>query len=71
MKRLSKLILLLCFIFSIHQGTNLNASCSSEDGIPDNGHCDKSDINNKVCGAGSPLDCAVPVSIINRVKPRR
>lgn len=38
-----------------------NASCVTVNGHNDNGHCDKTDINNKVCINGSPLDCYRPV----------
>jgi len=33
------------------------AGCISQNGEPDNGFCDKSDINNKVCTSGETYDC--------------
>ena len=61
MKKMLFVFLVLITIVLSGTSLRLNASCVSYSGKPDNGKCDKSDINNKQCVSGSPKDCYVEV----------
>lgn len=52
-----KVSFLFSFFFILISTSILNADCVSCNGYLDNGKCDKSDINNKVCMPGTPADC--------------
>lgn len=55
MKKTLLLIFTICGFMFLANKTD--ADCWSCDTYIDNGHCDRSDINNKFCGIGSPKDC--------------
>lgn len=53
------IISLLCLLGS---NTRLSGHCESINGYPDNGDCDRSQINNKKCIEGGTPECYIPPS---------
>lgn len=57
MKKLTLIASIVTTCFLLFLVIDTQADCVSCDGYLDNGKCDKSDINNKVCISGGPADC--------------